>query len=122
VLSIYRRHSPDCPQTSRRHRRCNCPCWVEGTVEGKYLRQSLKVRSWERAQAKAREIEQGGAAERVTIERACEAFIKDAKARGLRPQSVEKFTPLFNRLKAFAQQQGFTFLDEPSVPTSLRHQ
>ena len=112
MLSIYRRHSPNCPQTSRRYRRCNCPCWAEGTVEGKYYRRALKVRSWERAQEKLREMEQGATGERVTVAKACDAFIEDAKARGLRPPSIYKYDLLFRRLKTFAEQEGFRFIDE----------
>jgi hypothetical protein len=68
VLAVYKRYAPTCPQTSRQYRRCICPWWIEGTVEGKYYRQSLKTRSWERATKLAREIEEGQK-QRIAIQR-----------------------------------------------------
>lgn len=119
MLSVYKRHSSECPQTSRQYRRCNCPCWVEGTVEGKYYRQSLKTRSWERATKLAREIEEGKT-QRVTIEEATKAFERDAEARGLREASLYKYQLLFKQLKAFAENEGIRFLSECDVDTLRR--
>jgi integrase/recombinase XerD len=116
VLTIYRRHSSNCPQESRRYRRCNCPCWIEGTIEGKYYREALKTRNWERATKLAREKEEGKT-ERVTIEVATEAFIRDAEARGLRTASIYKYKLLFKQMKAFAENHGIRFLSELDVET-----
>jgi hypothetical protein len=102
VLAIYKRHASPCPQKSRQYRPCNRPCWVEGTVEGKYYRKSLKTRNWERATKLAREIEEGKKP-RVTITEATDAFVRDAEARGLRPASVYKYRLLFKQLKAFSE-------------------
>jgi len=49
VLTLWRRHKATCPhRADRYYRKCRCAVHVEGTVEGKYIRQSLKTRSWER--------------------------------------------------------------------------
>ncbi len=112
TLAVYRRHGLDCNHSSRTYRRCNCPVWTEGTVEGKYFRQSLKTRSWERAEQKVREMESGKPTERITIEQACDAFVADAKARGLRKPSVYKYELLFRQLKEFAESAGMQFLTE----------
>ena len=45
MLVVYKRHSAKCPHKERSYRRCNCPCWAEGTVEGKYFRESLKTQT-----------------------------------------------------------------------------
>lgn len=80
------------------------------------MRRALKVRSWERAQQIVRDIEERGeSGERITIDQACSAFVDDAKARGLRPQSVYKYELIFRRLKAFAQQEGIEFINECSL-------
>jgi integrase/recombinase XerD len=58
MLTVYHRHNPAlCKSTDRNYKRCACPTWVEGTVDDKYVRQSLKTRSWERAVAKVRKME-----------------------------------------------------------------
>jgi integrase/recombinase XerD len=109
-LSIYRRHSLLCGRQSRRYRRCKCPCWIEGTLEGKYFRRSLKVRSWERAQKLVREMEEFGLQpQRVTLEHACNAFIQDAESRGLREASLYKYRLLFRRrLQRYAGREPLT--------------
>jgi integrase/recombinase XerD len=115
MLSIYRRHGLNCNQTSRRYRRCNCLCWVEGTLEGKYLRQSLKVRSWERAEKIIREMEESGdekRAKRITLVQACDSFIQDAQSRRLQEATIYKYRLLFQRLKEWAVNEGIRFLSE----------
>jgi integrase/recombinase XerD len=119
VLAIYKRHAAPCPQKSRQYRRCNCPCWVEGTVEGKYYRKSLKTRNWERATKLAREIEEGKKP-RIAITEATYAFVRDAEARGLRPTSVYKYRLLFKQLKAFSEKEGLQLLSECDVETLRR--
>ena len=118
VLAVYKRHIPPCIQKSRSYRRCNCPCWIEGTVEGKYYRKSLKTRSWERATKLARDIEEGKT--QVTIEEATASFLRDAEARGLRPPSVYKYRLLLKQLKAFAENEGIRFLSECDIETLRR--
>lgn len=117
MLSIYRRHGPRCPQTSRRYRRCNCPIWVEGTTDkGEYLRQSLKVRNWDSAQTEARNLEQyGRQTGRITIAEVCEAFLQDARSRGLQDSTMEIFERLFKRMKEFATAHGVVFISEWSL-------
>ena len=119
MLAVYKRHVPPCPQRSRGYRRCNCPCWIEGTVEGKYYRKSLKTRSWERASKLARDIEEGKT-HSVSIEDATASFVRDAEARGLRPPSIYKYRLLFKQLKAFAENEGIRFVSECDVVTLRR--
>jgi integrase/recombinase XerD len=115
MLSVYRRHSPNCPQKSRRYRRCNCPVWCEGTVEGKYICRSLKTRSWSRGQAICRDIEEGGQVNRVTLKHACESFLADAASRGLRDASLYKYRLLFGKLKDFSEREHLPFLNQFDV-------
>ena len=117
MLAVYKRHSADCPHKARSYRRCNCPCWVEGTIEGKYYRESLKTRSWTRATELVREREESGGTEvrRITIEEATSAFVRDAEARGLRPPSVYKYKLLFKQLTAFADDKGLRYIVECDV-------
>ncbi|HEY0703385.1 MAG TPA: tyrosine-type recombinase/integrase [Candidatus Acidoferrales bacterium] len=120
MLSIYRRHSPNCPQKSRRYKRCSCACWTEGTIDGKYLRRSLRTRSWERAQKTVQNLENGDQVVRVTLKHACDSFIGDAKSRGLREPSIYKYTFLFGKLNDFAENEDLKYLNEFDVETLRR--
>jgi hypothetical protein len=48
MLTVYRHNPVLCKSTDRCYKRCTCPTWVEGMVGDKYVRHSLKTRSWER--------------------------------------------------------------------------
>ena len=60
MLTGYRRHSPKCKYESMSEKRCHCPLWVNGTIGGKLIRQSLKTRVWDVGQKKVREWEAAG--------------------------------------------------------------
>ena len=51
LLSVFTHHSADCKFAHDRScRRCNCPKWVGGQVNGYYFRQSAKTRQWAAAE------------------------------------------------------------------------
>jgi integrase/recombinase XerD len=120
MLAIYKRHSAECPQKSRSYRRCDCPCWTEGTVEGRYIRESLKTRNWQRATEIVRDKEAGKKDARITIKEATDAFIKDAEARQLRPPSIYKYRLLFKQLDAFKEAEGLSYIAECDVDVLRR--
>ncbi len=62
LLTIYRRHLPDCPHRAkgRRWTRCNCPIWVQGSRGGDYVRESMKLTAWGAAHEKVRGWEASG--------------------------------------------------------------
>jgi hypothetical protein len=59
---------------------------VDGTLAGKEIRKSLGLRDWQKAQDIVRQWEAEGQrsaqtnTEPLTIERACEQFLRDAEA------------------------------------------
>src|SRR5580698_9253343 len=58
MLFVYSRHTPDCAHKDElKYRRCRCPKWIDGYVDGERVRQSAKTRSWEQAERKARLLE-----------------------------------------------------------------
>src|SRR5436190_10501097 len=61
-LTTYRRHSSDCPYKGkgRRWSRCNCAIWVQGSLGGEYVRQSLNLTVWGAAQERIRGWEASG--------------------------------------------------------------
>ncbi|MHB1701394.1 MAG: tyrosine-type recombinase/integrase [Acidobacteriaceae bacterium] len=51
LLSVFTRHSTSCRfSRDRACRRCNCPKWVGGQINGYYFRQSAKTRQWAEAE------------------------------------------------------------------------
>jgi integrase len=105
MLTLYRRHSSKCAKAADRYwKRCTCPMWVEGVVDGrKYVRTSLKTKSWERAQVLAREIESkadSASPERdapVTIAHAVHEYLADARARELSEATIYKLDIQFRK-------------------------
>ena len=122
MLTLFRRHSvAKCQHKSRTWRRCSCPLWVDGSLEGKRYHKALKIRNWEKAQEIVRKLEtQGEDAKQVTIEAATDAFLRDAQARELRESSIYKYRLLFKQLKAFADDKGIRFISECDVETLRR--
>ena len=94
MLSIYTRHYPPCSRTDLHYRRCHCPKWIRGILEGTgFLRFSAKTRNWAEAGLKARRMEQAATENSaglssVTVESAITAYVADQEARS--PSRVAK--------------------------------
>jgi integrase/recombinase XerD len=112
VLSLYRRHLQACAHTSRTHKKCQCPIWAQGTLLGKWVRKSLDLRNWEAAQRLVRDWE-GGRHEDVSVNAACDSFLKDCKARKLSDASIGKYELLTTELK---EQYGKRSVRSLSLP------
>lgn len=100
-LFVYARHQANCSKKSDRFwRRCRCPKWIRGILDGKSVRVAAWTTDWEVAEAKAREMEQPlypqtkvaqfapaevkEKPQRITIEEAVEAFLDDEQGRQLK--------------------------------------
>ena len=124
MLTIYRRHRKRCKQRAngRKYRHCQCPIWVDGTLGGKELRESLKLRDWQRAQDLIRQWE---AEERrivtqekeVTIKEAHVKFIADAEARKLNVATLYKYRLLFRQLDIFTEAHNLRYLKQLDLDT-----
>lgn len=132
MLKNHRRHLKSCQHQAdgRDYRRCRCPIHVDGFLQGKRIRQSLKTRNWEQAQETIRdwEIDRTITTEEpqhVTIERAAAAFLADAESRGLTVSSLKKYRVLLTNkrpetnaersspsLVVFAQENGLRFTNQ----------
>lgn len=118
MLTIYRRHRRGCPQRQygRACRRCRCPIWVDGFLAGRELRESLRTINWEQAQETVRRWETEGQlrkrAQPLAVKEACDKFIADAEARGLREPTLYKYRLVFRQLDEFATSAGVRFLCE----------
>lgn len=121
MLTLYRRHTRKCGQQGRYYRRCKCPVWVEGTTDaGQYIRRSLKLNSWEKAEDRKRELEgnddvdRSGTTERsqpVTVRDAFAAFYKECEGRNLNEATLRKYRLLRDRLTDFAGLHGSSLKD-----------
>lgn len=113
MLQLWRRHVKKCPHTSRESLKCKCPIWVDWRVDGKRIRKPIGLRDWQLAQQRAREWEADGIAvggAPTTIKGACDKFIEDAKARGLRETTIYKYRLLFTQMEEFAKSNGLVFI------------
>jgi len=119
MLTIYRRHRKCCkhrPQ-GRKYRHCQCSIWIDGILAGAEIRESLKIRDWQRASEIVREWEANGRRtieqpDPMTVKDACDKFIADGEARGLRNTTLYKYRLLFRQLQDFAKTKGLRFLYE----------
>lgn len=87
------------------------------------VRESAKTRSWERAEAKLRQMEEAAhysnrkADRKVTIKEAVEAFLEDEHSRHLcKTTTGQSKTLLEQQLMPWAEQQSLRFLDELTAP------
>src|SRR3990172_12023119 len=100
MLTIYRRHRRNCPhrKDGRKYRRCQCPIWVDGRLNGEDIHKSLRTNNWEKSQhivrnweAEGNRAAEGREREPITLFAAWQSFLADLEARNLRPSTVRKF-------------------------------
>lgn len=117
-LTIYRRHAGDCPHEAkgRRWNRCDCPIWVQGSLGGEYVRESLNLTVWGAAQERVRGWEASGQVgvvknEAPTIKEAVAKHVADAEARNLKPESIKKIRDVLERrFLSYCAAQGYRML------------
>ena len=106
MLIIYRRHVEADPSRTKdpngcSHQddpywqRCRCPMWVRGTVDGVKVRESLKTRSWAKAEAerdRRNKAEDPTLAKEapVTVADAVDQFLADSESRGCGEETLHK--------------------------------
>jgi integrase/recombinase XerD len=94
--------------------------WCEGTVESKYIRHSLKTRSWERGEELKRQLENGITPKvqpnSITITHALDAFVADCEARNLNASTLRKYRGLQRRIIDFGQARGINRCEDFTTP------
>src|SRR5258707_4286935 len=94
MLTIYRRHLKNCEHRGdgRKYRRCRCPLWVDGFLNGVEIRKALGLRDWTKAQVLIRDwevqgepdtVEGPGTSGPIPLEEAWRIFLADQEARKL---------------------------------------
>src|SRR6266700_251818 len=116
MLTAYRRHLKSCRRRDegRSYRNCRCPIWVDGILGGAEMRESLKVRDWQRAQEIIREWEienrRTSQLTRKSTQEAWKEFLADIEARKLNESTVRKYKLLNRQMEEFAQRRGLRVL------------
>ena len=116
MLTAYRRHLKDCRRRDegRSYRNCRCPIWVDGILGGAEIRESLKVRDWQRAQEIIREWEienrRTSQLTRKSTQEAWKEFLADIEARKLNDSTARKYKLLNRQMEEFAQRCGLRVL------------
>jgi len=120
---IYRRHKKTCEHRTegRKYRRCRCPIWADGFLDGQEIRKTLETGDWEKALGTVREWEASGLEPltntgQVTIEQAEKEFLADCAARKLKDSTQDRYRILFRQLNAFAADEGFQVLKQFDTP------
>jgi len=101
MLSVYVRHRITCKyKDDATSKHCICMKWLVGTLPGRKgrFRTSAKTTSWEQAEGIARQYEVAAAGGKdmeaamalPTVKDAVDAYLADARARGLVDDTVRK--------------------------------
>jgi integrase len=160
MLSVYTRHHPDCKNIrDKSWRRCNCPKWIWGSLNGSFLRKSAKTHDWEAAeQVRLKFIEETQNPQakepvpppplasavaivvrppqlqpqaeilppapkkvRVSIAQAVDAYLTDARSRGLEQSTLDKLETIFRKqFLRWAAIEGYEFLDQLDLDALLK--
>ncbi len=125
MLSVYARHAHECDHRDDINwRRCRCPKWIQGiSGDGRPLRVTAKTRSWEQAEARARQMEYAADPNKpqikpaITIVESVSSFRADEDGRCLEKTTVAQSRSLFeNQLLNWAVERGLTLLTELTTP------
>ena len=123
MVTIFVRHSADCPQKNDEfYKRCKCPKHLRWYYEKKLYRQATKTRSWSLAEDAKRKLEarfdEGATStapdlkERATIKRAVDLFIEDKKSQGIKSDVLKKYRRELDRFSSFMAIRNRMFPNE----------
>jgi integrase len=129
MLTLFRLHTKKCtagrPRLDRSYRKCKCPIHVEGKCGPDFIREGLRMTSWQRAQQRVMEAEARGSwdpppeeqkAEPTAIAEAKQQFLRDAEAgRRLSESTLGKYKLMLRELEDFASKKGFRYLRQLDV-------
>ncbi len=83
------------------YRRCTCPLWVVGSIDGRRVRQALDTRNWKHAEELVLAmLGEDHVPEKVTVTIAAERFLDDCRSRGLGKQTIAKYELLTREMIA----------------------
>jgi hypothetical protein len=113
MLTIWRRHTAQCPHRDkgRDYLKCNCPIWADGYVNGKRtLRASLKTRDMARARKRAADLEDPKRQPMLTLAEAISAFDANCLSNGFKASSLRRYRNNLNQFRAYCDSHGIVDL------------
>jgi integrase len=140
-LALYRRHRRDCKaghaeelrtseydERKKGWKRCECPLFLSGTLQGTFKRQNTGQWEWENAKPIAISYEAAGnwsgtvpeptkpvprteEVQGITIEKAVNAFMAEFGDTAA-PNTQKKYRLLLGKLKSFAEGRGYVMIDQ----------
>ena len=128
-LFVYTRHTSDCSKKSDRFwKRCRCPKWIRGVLNGSPVRQTAETRSWEKAEDARKLLEEEAeqqassirngeapprASEILTVQNAVNRFLASKRNENLADSTLDKLTTIFEKqFLAWATSYGFVHITE----------
>jgi integrase/recombinase XerD len=127
-MQLFRRHLADCPhrRDGRRHWRCRCPVWFDGTISTRRVLKSTGCTDWDEAHEVTKEWLAGRVAvkpkckapakapqeEPVSVEQTWSKFIAQAEARNLSPSTIYKYDLLRRGMLDFIRRAEITALQD----------
>lgn len=126
MLTLYRRHSADCPvlklplpaKALRLYKDCDCPIWITGTTDTSiYPRQSTKLSDWKAAEAYRASLMAKSQDTTVHGPRIaeCAGWYLASRAPELGDKAGPQHKLLLARLQAYCEQHGVYFMRELTV-------
>jgi integrase/recombinase XerC len=116
MLNLYRRHLASCKpgkKYGRKHVGCNCPIWCDGELNGGRVRESLKLRDWQRAIRKIAAMEDPQAPRVKPITEALTAF--ENHIQPLEESTQRKYRNVMAQLREYCAGAGLGDLMELTV-------
>lgn len=82
------------------YRRCKCPVWVFGSVDGKRVRKALDTTSWDKAEELLRDLDPHEVPLKITLTEAGVRFLADCDSRKLAVETKAKYRLIVDEMKA----------------------
>jgi site-specific recombinase XerD len=145
TLALYRRHRRDCKaghaeelrsseydERKKGWKRCDCPIFVSGTLQGKFKRQNTALWEWDAARHVATALQTRGSwnenvpqppragreiqrPPRIAVHEATDAFLAKCQSRGIRAATFAKYKTFVNQLHGYAEGRGYLHIDQLTV-------
>ncbi len=117
MLDLYRRHTKRCPHRGKGQgwTKCSCPIWCYGELNGKQIRESLKMRDWQRALRKLEQREAPDAKPEKTLSEAIADF--EAANVDLAPATKRNYHRIMRFFADFSKGRGVSLVS--AVPPEV---